>query len=130
MARPLKPRRICELPITAEFAPCSKPKAEVVELAIDEYEVIRLIDYLGFTQEECSYQMNVARTTVQSIYDSARKKLADTLINGKRLSIRGGSYDVCSYSKKCCGKNCRHRKCDKIQCEKGIVTCRNCTAKE
>lgn len=44
-----------------------------MELSLDEYETLRLIDFLGQTQEECARQMEVARTTVQSMYDSARK---------------------------------------------------------
>ena len=38
---------------------------------------IRLIDWVGLTQEQCAAQINVARTTVTGIYDSARHKLAD-----------------------------------------------------
>ena len=41
-------------------------------MTVDEYEAIRLIDLLGFTQEECAKQMSVARTTVQGIYAEAR----------------------------------------------------------
>lgn len=35
-------------------------------------------------------RMNVSRTTVTAIYNSARKKMADALVNGKRLLIVGG----------------------------------------
>ncbi|MEG0988487.1 MAG: DUF134 domain-containing protein [Clostridium sp.] len=117
MARPTKRRRICQMPRTVEFVPCTKQKSVAVELAVDEYEAIRLIDYLGFTQEDCAIQMNVARTTVQSIYDTARKKIADTLVNGKRLIIGGGSYDICAQASKCCGKNCDKWKCRERHCE-------------
>ncbi|MGI5985771.1 MAG: DUF134 domain-containing protein [Clostridiales bacterium] len=123
MARPVKHRRICELPRTLEFGPCSNQNAGVTELAVDEYEAIRLIDYLDFTQEECAVQMRVARTTVQSIYDSARKKIADALINGKRLVIRGGCYDICSHAGKCCGKNCARRKRSAMCCENCELHC-------
>ena len=37
--------------------------------------------------------MNIARTTVTAIYDSARKKVADALVNGKRLLITGGHFE-------------------------------------
>ena len=80
-------------------------------MSVDEYETIRLIDQMGFTQEECAVQMNVARTTVQGIYNDARKKLADALVNGKSLIIRGGDYTLCdSKEETCaCGGCCKHR---------------------
>jgi predicted DNA-binding protein (UPF0251 family) len=67
-------------------------------MQLDEYETIRLIDLEGLTQEECAEQMDVARSTVQGIYISARKKLADSLINGKLLLIEGGQYHLCDGS--------------------------------
>ncbi len=61
-------------------------------MTVDEYEVVRLLDHEGFNQEECGSRMNVSRTTVTAIYESARKKMADMLVNGKRLLIVGGNY--------------------------------------
>lgn len=43
---------------------------------MEEYEALRLMDYLGLNQEEAAAQMGVARTTVQRIYAQARRKLA------------------------------------------------------
>ncbi len=63
-------------------------------MSLDELETIRLIDKEGMTQEACAEKMGVARTTVTSIYDSARKKIADALIDGKRLQISGGAYQL------------------------------------
>ena len=116
MARPVKRRRVCGLPETKEFSPCAEAAGEAVELTVDEYESVRLIDYVGLTQEGCAAQMNVARTTVQAIYDSARKKIADTLVNGRRLLIRGGSYDVCPDAAACCGKDCGGAQCRGHRC--------------
>jgi predicted DNA-binding protein (UPF0251 family) len=81
-------------------------------MTIDEYETIRLIDLEGFTQEECSKQMNIARTTVQGIYNEARKKLADSVVNGKALMIKGGEYKICDGLGSMCAKGAcrRHRK--------------------
>ena len=76
MARPVKRRRVCGLPPVGAFRPEGGPGGPVIEVTVDEYEAVRLIDLLGLTQEECAAQMNVARTTVQAIYDSAREKLA------------------------------------------------------
>lgn len=71
---------------------------------IGEYETLRLIDLLGYTQDECAGQMGVARTTVQAVYNCARKKLADMLVNGKRLVIEGGNYELCGIAQSCCGR--------------------------
>lgn len=97
MARPRKCRRVCGLPEISDFGPVEKkPKDNVVLMSVEEYETIRLIDWEGLTQEECGKQMEVARTTVQSIYMAARRKLADCLVNGKLLKIEGGDYRVCT----------------------------------
>lgn len=83
-------------------------------MTVDEYEAIRLIDLEGFTQEECAGQMNIARTTVQGIYNDARKKVAESLVNGKVLFIEGGEYRLCDGRGKACGKGfCRRYRCDR-----------------
>ena len=84
MARPYKARRICSVPAIDTFGPLNQEMDSAVELTLEEYETIRLIDWLDCTQEQCADQMGVARTTVQAVYNSARKKLADCLVNGKR----------------------------------------------
>ena len=38
--------------------------------------------------------MPIARTTITAIYDSARKKIADVLVHGKRLLVTG---DCCEF---------------------------------
>ena len=74
------------------FSPDEASSDETVVISLDEFETIRLIDKEGMTQEECANRMAVSRTTVTSIYDSARKKIAEALIDGKRLQISGGTY--------------------------------------
>lgn len=76
----------------------------IVEMTLDEYETIRLIDLLGYTQETCAKQMGVARTTVQAVYNEARKKLAQSLIEGRFLRIKGGNYIVCPRAESCKNK--------------------------
>lgn len=110
--RPQKCRKVCRLPETNRFGPLGGAAKEVfVVMTVDEYETIRLIDLQGFTQEDCARQMNVARTTVQGIYDGARKKLADSLVNAKVLLIEGGNYMLCDGREEtcCCGGCFKHR---------------------
>jgi hypothetical protein len=55
--------------------------------------------------------MNVARTTVQGIYSDARKKIAESLVNGKVLRIEGGDYKLCEGDEKCCnGSSCNRQR--------------------
>lgn len=111
MARPIKWRKVCCLPESKEFGPLDSPNdmENRVIMTVDEYETIRLIDLEGFTQEECAKQMNIARSTVQGIYNEARKKLAKSLVNGKILLIEGGEYQLCDGLGGGCGRGC-HRK--------------------
>lgn len=107
MPRPTKCRKVCNLPTTQGFAPGEvRENTKAVILTIDEYETIRLIDREGFSQEECSASMQVARTTVQQIYTCARKKLATAIVDGIPIRIEGGNYQVCDGRKRhcrCCG---------------------------
>lgn len=109
MPRPCKRRRICAMPSCGHFGPkgMGNDTGQTITMALDEFESIRLIDLNGMTQEQCAEQMNVARTTVQAIYGSARAKLAECLVMGKELVIQGGDYVICDGSAKCCG--CRHK---------------------
>ena len=90
MARPTRCRRIERLPEYRSFSPDDVHAAESVCMTVDEFETLRLLDDEGLTQEGCAERMNVARTTVTAIYDSARRKVADALVHGKRLLITGG----------------------------------------
>lgn len=118
MSRPRKCRRVCGMPQANDFAPSSGGQiAEIVLMTIDEYETIRLIDLAEYTQEECAEQMHVARTTVQGIYNEARKKLADALVNGKTLSIEGGDFALCEGKVVPCQRKCADLCCRKQKTE-------------
>ncbi len=113
MSRPRKWRNVCSLPDSNMFGPLDFPVKQdnFVIMAVDEYETIRLIDLEGLSQEECANRMNVARTTVQSIYSEARKKIAESIVNGKALKIEGGDYKLCDGIERFCGgNNCRRHR--------------------
>ena len=110
MPRPCKRRRICAEPDCRKFGPRDRKETEAVIMTLDEFEAIRLIDWEGLTQEETARQMRVARTTVQAIYRSARAKLADCLVNGRELELRGGDYTLCEgVQPGCPGRGCRYQ---------------------
>lgn len=110
--RPHKCRTICALPKAGGFEPIGKVCEHAVVMSLDEYEVIRLIDLEGLTQEQCAAQINVSRTTVTGIYESVRRKIADAIVNQKRLIIEGGNYRVCEGR----GKGCGERACQRYIC--------------
>ncbi|MEG0829397.1 MAG: DUF134 domain-containing protein [Anaerovoracaceae bacterium] len=116
MSRPRKKRRVCCMPEVTVFAPLGiDQKYQPVNMSIDEYETIRLIDLEGLSQDHCAARMSVARTTVQSIYDSARSKLANFIVNGTQLNIQGGEYLLCNESMSPCGHVCPKGKCHLIK---------------
>nr|WP_122012493.1 DUF134 domain-containing protein [Maliibacterium massiliense] len=94
MARPRKQRRVCGMPRCDRFE-AQMPGGAHVHMRVDEFEAIRLIDHEALTQQQCAERMGVARPTVQRIYEQARKKLADFLVEGGALSIHGGDYALC-----------------------------------
>ncbi len=111
MARPSKCRCICSMPQVTEFLPKGVKGAEPVILGLDAYEVIRLLDYRHYTQEECAVRMNISRTTVTRIYEEARGKVAEALVTGRPLVIQGGDVMVCTAPRpECAGEPyCCHR---------------------
>jgi predicted DNA-binding protein (UPF0251 family) len=74
------------------FRPAGVPERslEQVSLSLDELEAVRLADLQGLYQEEAASRMEVSRQTFGNIVASARRKLADCVVNGKALNIAGG----------------------------------------
>lgn len=104
MPRRVKCRKVCHYPQTLEFLPQNNDaEQEPIILTVDEYETIRLIDRRGMSQEQCAAFMQIARTTVQRIYETARKKLADFVVEGRPLRIEGGDFRLCNGSSTGCG---------------------------
>ena len=101
MSRPVKNRRIENLPEYTYFVPLGRRKCEIEEMLIkvEEFEAMRLKDVEELNQEECAERMQVSRQTFQNIIDSARKKIAIALIEGKAINISGGNYtrNVCQF---------------------------------
>ncbi len=108
MPRPPKKRNIKNIPEIKFFKPAGIPmkNLEEVNLRMEEVEAIRLKDIKELTQQECAERMNISRPTFQRILTSARKKIAEALIQGKAIRFKGGDYKLVSGSYKCssCGE--------------------------
>ena len=96
MSRPVKLRYVAQLPSTGFFRPVGIPVnvLQGIRLSVEEIESIRLKDLEGLEQEECAQKMRISRPTFHRILESARKKLADALINGKAIQIEGGNFGL------------------------------------
>lgn len=96
MPRPRKCRRIAFIPGATYFKPAGIPLRflEEVCLTFEETEAIRLKDIEDLDQAGCAERMNVSRPTVQRIIESARKKMADALLNSKAIRIEGGTVEM------------------------------------
>lgn len=106
MPRPPRCRRICGEPQIDLFFPKGCEEREPIRLTLDEYEVIRLVDLDQRTHEQCASQMDISRSTVQEIYESARRKLAACIVYGKPLHITGGNYRICDGQERHCCDQC------------------------
>lgn len=96
MPRPFIPRRVRFQPGTTYFKPAGIPIAGLnqVVLTVEEFEAVRLKDFEGMDQIESAKKMNISQPTFNRLLASARKKLADALVNGKAIRIEGGTYKM------------------------------------
>jgi predicted DNA-binding protein (UPF0251 family) len=110
MSRPWICRRVGREPEAAYFKPRGIPVSRLEEevLGIDELESLRLADLLGLYQEEAASRMNVSRQTFGRIVESARRKVAGALVNGKALKIEGGEIAMMTDTRKFRCSDCGH----------------------
>lgn len=103
MPNTIKLRRVSSLPGVTYFKPAGIPlrSLEEVSFSVEEAEAIRLKDMENLDQEQCAGKMNISRTTFQRVLESARKKVADALLNGKAIKIEGGNYEIARYRCRC-----------------------------
>lgn len=89
MPRPPLQRRVRGKPSSTFFKPAGIPLRNLEEsvLELAEFEAIRLIDVQGLSQQQAGDRMHISQSTLSRTLDSARKKLADAVINGKAIRI-------------------------------------------
>ncbi len=69
------------------FKPCGiqGKNLEKILLDADEMEALRLSDYEELYQQECADKMGISRTTFSRLIQTAHKKIASALLNGKAI---------------------------------------------
>jgi len=91
--RPPKPIRIGVIPPIQKFSPSGVSAGlEPVYLEPAELEALRLADQEGLSQEEAGQRMGVSRGTVWRLLQSARKKVAQALTEGRSIQLRPASH--------------------------------------
>jgi len=109
MVRPRHCRRVDSEPVSYYFKPAgvSKASLEEVILTIDEWEALRLADFKGTYHDGAAKSMRVSRQTFGRIIEGARKKVAQALICGHALIIKGGDYEMTTRKFTCF--DCKHK---------------------
>ncbi|MFC1709444.1 DUF134 domain-containing protein [Candidatus Omnitrophota bacterium] len=93
--RPEKIRLVKEEPKIGQFSPRGRPgRPNEIEVTIDQFEALRLVDYRGLKHRHAAAQMGVSRQTLERIIKQARKQVSDAIINGKIIRIFGGNIKV------------------------------------
>jgi len=92
--RPKIQRKIRFFPEITYFKPAGIPLRDLSEviLSLDEVEAIRLAELEDLEQVEAAKKMKISRITFQRILHQAHKKIAESLIYGKAIKMKGGDY--------------------------------------
>ena len=96
MGRQKKPRYCQEFPGFNLFKPSGIPLAqvEIVEIALDELEAMRLCDFEECDQAQAALQMGISRGTIQRLVYSGRRKLIDAVMHGKALAVQESEHVI------------------------------------
>lgn len=91
--RPKKIRILQGIPKILQFSPRGKPgRPNEVGLRIDEFEAIRLADYLGLSQKKAAESMKISQQTFSRIIKRARATIAEALVKGDIIKIQEVNY--------------------------------------
>ena len=106
MPRRKRLRRVVSPPAFKGYKPygCQNISTGEVELLYEEYEAIKLADYDFMNHLDACKIMGVSRPTFARIYESARRKIAQALVETKSIkSVYGNAhFDKSWYSCKHC----------------------------
>jgi predicted DNA-binding protein (UPF0251 family) len=94
MVRPRLCRRVRFEPEVTYFKPRGVRMRDLTQsvLTVDEFEAVRLKDFQGLDQADAAKKMDISQPTFHRLIVSARKRIADAIVNGKAIKIEGGDY--------------------------------------
>jgi predicted DNA-binding protein (UPF0251 family) len=131
VVRPKMCRRVSCNPDFTYFKPQGVRIKDIDDLilTIDEFEAVRLKDFEGMGQDAAAKKMNISQPTFHRLVLTARKKIADAIVNGKAIKIEGGNVKMmqkamCGHSHHICiCHNCGFKikkesgvRCNQIKC--------------
>jgi predicted DNA-binding protein (UPF0251 family) len=85
-----KPITIGKASTIDKFSPTPQTNLNPIIIEPAEIEALRLVDLEGLSQEEAGERMGVSRGTIWRLVQSARKKTAQALSEGKPLQLATG----------------------------------------
>jgi len=87
MPRPRTLRKVVAPPKFTGFKPYGEGEKskEFIALFYEEYEAIKLADYKLMNHSEAAFLMGVSRSTFARIYEKARRKVAQALVEAKEI---------------------------------------------
>ena len=94
--RPRCIRRVEKEPAVSYFKPQGIPlrDLDLVTISLEELESVRLVDLEGLNQEDAAQRMGISRRALWEDLQNARRKIAEGLVQGKAIEIKGGNYSV------------------------------------
>jgi len=106
--RPRLLRRVGFQPDVTYFKPAGVRMIDLEEsvVSVEEFEAVRLKDFKEMEQKKAAEKMNISQPTFHRLLLSARKKLADAIVNGKAIKIQGGSFKLSGKMKNCVCHEC------------------------
>ena len=82
-----KPITLGTVPSITSFTPNPPRNPEPIYVEFAEVEAFRLVDMEGLSQEEAGQRMSLSRGTIWRLVQSARKKTAQALSEGRPIYI-------------------------------------------
>jgi predicted DNA-binding protein (UPF0251 family) len=82
-----KPINLTNIPHTTSFTPNPPRNPEPIFIEFAEIEALRLVDVEDLSQEDAGQKMNISRGTIWRLVQSARKKTAQALSEGRPIYI-------------------------------------------